>query len=83
MAREILTDEQVDQEIERLLNSEDVKLAKREQQIRNRRRQYMYQLRWLEKRGQVLKELGVSMHTLETLDKAMADDIGTTSFDID
>ena len=82
MAKEILTDEQVEQEIERLLKSDDVKLAKKEQQIRNRKRQYMYQLRWLEKRGQVLKGLGVTMHTLESLDKAMSEDIGTNSSDI-
>lgn len=83
MAKEILTDEQVDAEIERLRNSELVKLAKREMQIRNRKRQYMYNLKWFEKRGQVLKDLGVTMHTLETLDKAMAEDIETNSPDID
>lgn len=83
MAKEILTDEQVDVEIERLLASDLVKLAKREQQIKNRKRQYMYQLRWLEKRGQVLSELGVTMHTLETLDKAMREDIETSAPDIE
>ena len=37
-----LTDEQVEIEIERLLNSEDVALAKKEIRIKDKRRQYMY-----------------------------------------
>lgn len=51
MKRDYMTDEQVEQEIERLLESDHVKLSKHEQQVKNRRRQYMYQLRWHEKRG--------------------------------
>jgi len=54
MKREFLTDEQVEVEIGRLVNSEDVKLAKKEQTIKNRRRQYMYTLRQLEKRGKTI-----------------------------
>ena len=42
MKTKFATDEQVEQEIKRLLASEDVKLAKREETIKNRRRQYMY-----------------------------------------
>lgn len=61
MAKELLTDEQIEAEIERLKNSEAVKLAKKEQQYKNRRRQYMYVLRWYERRGEQLLELGYSM----------------------
>ena len=50
------TDFEVEQEIKRLLNSDNVKLAKKEQRILYKRRQYMYGLRNLEKRGQALAE---------------------------
>ena len=51
MAKVFLTDFEVEQEIERLLDSNEVKLAKKEQRILYKRRQYMYQLRNMEKRG--------------------------------
>lgn len=65
MARDILTDEQVEMEIARLLDSEEVQLAKKEQRIKNRRRQYMYQLKSLEKRGKQLIKEGVTMDNIE------------------
>lgn len=58
MAKEILTDEQVESEIERLINSPYVKLAKAEQRIKYRRRQYLYKLSGLEKRGMELEQEG-------------------------
>lgn len=67
MAKEIFTDEQVDAEIERLRNSPYVKLARREEAIRNRRRQYMYQLRMYEKKGKALELAGVTMELLNGL----------------
>ena len=67
MAREWLTDEQVEDEIARLLQSPHVKLAKKEQQIRYRRRQYMYSLRLMEKKGKQLEADGVTMRSLEAL----------------
>jgi hypothetical protein len=65
MAREFLTDEQVEQEISRLRSSEAVKLARKEISIKYRRRQQMYQLRNLEKRGVELIESGVNMDNIE------------------
>ena len=65
MAKDWLTDEQVELEIQRLLHSEDVLLAKREIRIKNKRRQYMYQLRSMEKRGQQLATDGVTMENIE------------------
>lgn len=53
-----LTDEMVEEEIARLIESPYVKLAKAEQQIKYRRRQYLYKLRGLEKRGKVLDSEG-------------------------
>ena len=64
MPRDCMCDDQVEREIRRLLDSPYVKLAKKEEQIRNRRRKYMYDLRWLEKKGKELEASGVTMDTL-------------------
>lgn len=58
--KDILTDEGVELEIARLLESPYVKLAKQEERIKYRRRQYMYQLRVYEKRGKQLAAEGIS-----------------------
>jgi hypothetical protein len=59
MANEkFLTDEMVEEEIARLTESPYVKLARAEQRIKYRRRQYLYQLRDLEKRGKKLQSEG-------------------------
>ena len=73
MAKEVLTDEQVELEIERLTNSEAVRLARREQRIRYRRRQYLYQLRDLEKKGNALMEAGITMDILDGMEPEMED----------
>ena len=53
-----LTDAKVEEEIARLRESEYVALARAEERQRYRRRQYLYQLRNLEKRGRKLAEEG-------------------------
>lgn len=53
-----LTDEEVEQEIERLRKSEFVKIAKQEEQIRYARRNLLYNLRSLERKGRQLYEIG-------------------------
>lgn len=65
-----LTDKQVEQEIERLKNSPYVKLAKKEEAIRYRRRQYLYGLRQYEKKGKELAGAGITIELLEMMDKA-------------
>lgn len=60
-----IPDDQLDAEIERLTNSEAVKLARLEQRIAYKKRQYLYQLRWYEKRGLNLMENGVTMDSLK------------------
>ena len=80
MAKEIFTDEQVDAEIERLRNSPYVKLARREEAIRNRRRQYMYQLRFYEKKGKELELAGVTMELLNGLCEEADDYDGVTTW---
>lgn len=67
MPKEFLTDEAVEEEIERLRGSELVALARREERIRYRRRQYMYQLRAYEKRGKQLQADGITMEYLSSL----------------
>lgn len=64
-----LTDEQVEKEIEKLQNSPFVKLAKKEERIRYRRRQLLYSLRVYEKKGKELEKAGVTMEILENLAK--------------
>lgn len=65
MAKDWMTDEQVEMEISRLLNSDAVQLAKKEIRIKYKRRQYMYQLRNMEKRGKQLKADGITMDNIE------------------
>jgi hypothetical protein len=69
MARDFMTDEQVEQEIERLKESPYVKLAKKEESIRYRRRQYLYKLKGYEKKGQELSEAGITMEILNSMEE--------------
>lgn len=69
-----LTDEQVEREIDRLQNSDLVKLAKREEYVRNRRRQYLYSLRSYEKKGKELKKSGITMDVLDSMLKGCGED---------
>ena len=62
-----LTDEQVEAEIERLNASEAVALARREMRLRYRRRQRLYQLRDLEKKGQALMAAGITREVLDAM----------------
>ena len=65
MANLAMPDEMVEEEILRLQASHHVKLARREEAIRNRRRQYMYQLRKYEKQGTALEAPGITREELE------------------
>ena len=73
MAREFLSDEAVEDEIARLLSSPLVKLAKKEERIRYRRRQYMYTLRMYEKKGAQLAADGVTLESLDRLGAEIED----------
>jgi hypothetical protein len=66
MAKTELTDEQVELEIKRLTNSEEVKLARAEQRAKYQRRQYMYQLRAMHKRGAYLMSQGIEEDNILT-----------------
>lgn len=57
MRKEDITDEQVEIEIGRLNQSEEVQLVRKEQHIKYKRRQYLSQLRYYEKRGKQLMSI--------------------------
>lgn len=59
-----LSDEEVEREIEALRQSPYVKLAKKDERIRNQRRQMMYMLRHYDKLGRQLSADGVTMESL-------------------
>ena len=69
MSRKITPEELVDAEIERLKKTEAVKLAQKEKRLLYRKRKYLADLRWLEKRGMALMAEGWTMDTLELLFK--------------
>ena len=62
-----LTDEEVEQEIERLSQSELVALARREARLKYKRRQFLYQLRDLEKKGKALVKAGITREVLDAM----------------
>lgn len=71
MAKDFLTDEEVEIEIEKLSESPYVKLARKDEQIRYRRRQRLYTLRNYEKRGKELAKSGITMEILESMSKGL------------
>lgn len=82
MSRKITPEELVDAEIERLKKTDAVKLAQKEQRLLYRKRKYLADLRWLEKRGKALMAEGWTLDTLELLFRDIPDeetDIRTNS----
>jgi hypothetical protein len=69
MAKNWLTDEQVEKEIEELKGSHYVNLARKEERIRYKRRKYLYTLRAYEKMGKELEKAGITFEILEAMDK--------------
>jgi hypothetical protein len=67
MAKDWLTDREVESEIEILRTSPMVQLARKEQRLLYKRRQALYQLRNLEKRGLKLAEKGITMDNIEEM----------------
>ena len=61
----MMTDAQVEEEIKRLWDTDAVKLAKKEQQIKYRRRQQLYSLRVMEKHGKELMARGITFENIE------------------
>ena len=67
MAKEWLTDNEVEMEIESLRTSPMVQLARKEQRLKYKQRQVLYQLRNLEKRGCQLADKGITMDNIEMM----------------
>ena len=74
MAREFLSDEQVEAEIERLRESSYVKLARRERRLQYKRRQFLYSLRELEKHGRKLAAAGITFEMLDQMGSELVED---------
>ena len=62
-----LTDEEVEAEIERLKQSKAVKLARKQQRLMYKRRQTLYSLRDLEKKGKALMAAGITSEMLDVM----------------
>ena len=69
MAKDYLTDDEVELEIERIRSSEAYKLAMAEKQYKYKRRQIMYTMRWYEKRGKELIAEGKSVDDFKESDE--------------
>lgn len=67
MAKNFLTDEDVEREIARLNTSPAVKLAEKEIALRYQRRKRLYNLRCLEKRGIELASSGITLENIEEM----------------
>lgn len=65
MKSELMTDEQVEEEIAILQKKYEVKLAEKEIRLRFKRRKYLYNLRTYEKRGKELMEAGITLENIE------------------
>lgn len=62
------TNAEVEMEIARLKNSDDVRLAQKYQRLKtDRLRKQMYQLRWFEGVGKALKEQGITFENMEEM----------------
>lgn len=63
-----IPDDQLEQEIARLKQSKYVKLASKEQRLKmGKLRKALAQLRWKEKRGRQLAEMGITMENMEAM----------------
>ena len=70
-----ISTDKVEKEIERLKQSEHVKLAQKEQRIKaDRRRKYLADLRWYEKRGKELEAAGVTLDNIHAFVEATEED---------
>ena len=77
----ILSNDAFKDEIERLKASEHVKLARKEQRLKYKQRQFLYQLRNLEKRGRALAAQGYTLQNLEAMIAQAEADAGALETD--
>ena len=67
MAKNFLTDEEVVIEIERLKQTDEVKLARKKQRLDYKYRQQLYMLRNLFKKGKAMMEMGLTSEKLDLI----------------
>jgi len=67
MSTKWMTDEAVELEIAKLQQSDYVRLARKEARLKYKRRQCLYQLRNLEKRGRELAKAGITPENIEAM----------------
>ena len=65
MSRQFITDAAVEKELEQLKQSPFVQLARREQRLKYKYRQQLYNLRNLEKRGKELAAIGITLDSID------------------
>lgn len=65
--------EEIEQEIQRLRESEHVKLYEKHTRLMNKRRIYMNQLRWEERKGKELAATGLTLDNIEEMLDEMDD----------
>ena len=63
--RHIMTDEEVEEKIAQLRDDPDVRLAQKATRVAYRRRRYLYNLQADKKRGQQLREAGITYKMLD------------------
>ncbi len=69
-SKSLRTLEEIEQEIKRLRESDHVRLYEKHTRLMNKRRTYMNQLRWEERKG---KELEASGFTLDNIEEMLSE----------
>lgn len=69
-----MTIEELEREIARLSASLEVKIARKEQQIRHMKQQYLFSLQNIAKRGRELMDAGITMEDLREIEERFACD---------
>lgn len=67
MANKILTDAEVEREIEKLIGSKYIKLARKEECLKRKRRNYLNTLKWYDRRGRELAAQGMTVENIESM----------------
>lgn len=62
-----MSDHDVEMKIASLNRSEMVRLARKERSLKMKRRKYLYDLQWLERRGQELAAAGIDLDNIEAI----------------
>jgi len=66
-SKSLRTLEEIEEEIKRLRESEHVRLYEKHTRLLNKRRIYMNQLRWEERKGKELAESGLTLDNIEEM----------------